>query len=65
MSYRNGLTTSLPELEKMIERISEEKMKLIKKLKLTKKEGIELYKSKIELDIYNKTGFSDDWELKK
>ena len=65
MSIRNGLTTSLPELEKIIEKISKEKMQLIKKLKLTKKEGIELYKSKIELDIYNKTGFSDDWELKK
>ena len=65
MSIRNGLTTSLPELEKMIERISEEKMKLIKKLKLTKKEGIGLYKSKFELDIYNKTGFNDDWEFLK
>jgi hypothetical protein len=65
MSIRNGLTTSLPELEKIIEKISKEKMQLIKKLKLSKKEGIELYKSKMELDIYNKTGFSDDWEFKK
>jgi hypothetical protein len=65
MSIRNGLTTSLPELEKIIEKISREKMQLIKKLKLSKKEGIELYKSKIELDIYNKTGFNDDWEFKK
>jgi hypothetical protein len=65
MSIRNGLTTSLPELEKIIEKISKEKMQLIKKLKLSKKEGIELYKSKIELDIYNKTGFNDDWEFKK
>ena len=65
MSYRNGLKTSIPELEKIIKELKKQNMRLIKDNKLKKKEQIELNKVKFELDIYNKTGFSDDWEFLK
>ena len=60
---RQGLVTSIPELEKIIEELSKEQMKQIKELKLSRKEGTELYNMKWELSIINKSGLSDEWRF--